>query len=168
VAASEHASIVIIGQAPGTRVHASGIPWDDASGDHLREWLGVDSATFYDPDVFAIVPMGFCYPGKRKGGDAPPRPECAPLWHARILEQLPEDRLVLLVGQYAQQHYLGRARKKTLTATVAAWQDYLPRFLPTPHPSWRSKLWMAKNPWFAEEVLPALRDQVRARVSGAV
>jgi uracil-DNA glycosylase len=154
-----NARVVLIGQAPGTRVHASGVPWDDPSGDHLREWLGVDRATFYNPDRFAILPMGFCYPGKKKGGDAPPRPECAPLWHARLLGELPKERLLVLIGQYAQAHYLGPRRKRTLTETVRAWTDYLPGAIPLPHPSWRSKLWMKKNPWFADAVLPELRQR---------
>jgi len=153
--------IAIVGQAPGTRVHASGVPWEDDSGDHLREWLGVDRAQFYDPSVFALVPMGFCYPGKAAGGDAPPRPECAPQWHEPVLRSLVGQPLLLLAGQYAQRYYLGRERKATLTATVQAFEDYLPRFLPVPHPSWRSKLWMAKNAWFAERLLPRLRALVQ-------
>ncbi|KIG19124.1 hypothetical protein DB30_04589 [Enhygromyxa salina] len=155
------ARLAIVGQAPGTRVHESGTPWDDDSGDHLRAWLGVDRELFSSVDLFAIVPMGFCYPGKRAGGDAPPRPECAPLWHARLFEQLPQLSTVLLVGQYAQAYYLGKSRKKTLTATVRAFEDYLPRYLPLPHPSWRSRIWMKKNPWFEAEVLPALRERVQ-------
>ena len=152
--------IVVVGQAPGTKVHDSGVPWDDASGDHLREWLGVDRAQFYDPALFALVPMGFCYPGKAAGGDAPPRPECAPQWHELVLRSLVGQPLLLLAGQYAQRYYLGGERKSTLTATVEAFEDYLPRCLPVPHPSWRSKLWMAKNPWFATRLLPRLRALV--------
>ena len=136
------------------------MPWDDASGDHLREWLGVDRDTFLNPDQFAIVPMGFCYPGKKKGGDAPPRPECAPLWHPRLFKSIPNVSMTLLVGQYAQAFYLGKQRKKTLTETVRAFDSYLPRWFPLPHPSWRSKIWMQKNPWFAADALPALRQRV--------
>ncbi len=154
------ARLAVIGQAPGTRVHESGVPWDDASGDHLREWLAMDKPAFLDPERVAILPMGFCYPGKRSGGDAPPRPECAPLWHIDILAELPHLSLTLLVGQYAQAHYLGKRRKRTLTETVRSWREYGPDLLPLPHPSWRSRIWMRKNPWFESEVLPALRERV--------
>ncbi len=130
--------------------------------DHLREWLAVDKATFYDPAAFALVPMGFCYPGNKAGGDLPPRPECAPLWHERLLRQVRPDGVVLLVGQYAQDYYLPRAQRRgSLTETVRAFEDYLPRFFPLPHPSWRSKLWMARNPWFGRTLLPRLRTLVR-------
>jgi len=159
---ASNARVAIIGQAPGTKVHESGVPWQDASGDHLREWLGVDSAEFLDPNRFAILPMGFCYPGKKKGGDAPPRPECAPLWHPPLIESLPNLTLTLLIGQYAQAHYLGKRRKRTLTETVRAFEEYGPRLFPLPHPSWRSKIWMKKNPWFAADALPALRARVEA------
>jgi len=160
--AGGEAPVLIIGQAPGTRVHASGIPWDDPSGERLREWLGVGSAKFYDRRYFAIVPMGFCYPGRHpRGGDLPPRPECAPLWHEALLERLDSVRLTLLVGQYAQGYYLGNERKATLTETVRAWTDYGPRFLPLPHPSWRNSGWLKRNPWFGEEIVPWLRDRVR-------
>ena len=158
------ARIAIVGQAPGRKVHDSGVPWQDASGDHLRAWLGIDPETFYDSRRVALVPMGFCYPGKRSGGDAPPRPECAPLWHERLFERLPADKLVLLVGQYAHSHYLRTARKRTLTETVKAFRDYLPEYFVLPHPSWRSRLWMDKNPWFAREVLPELKSAVAARL----
>ena len=156
------ANVVVIGQAPGQKVQSTGVPWDDPSGDHLREWLGVDKEAFYDAGRFALLPMGFCYPGKEAGagGDRPPRPECAPLWHERLLHQVRPGAVVLLVGQYAQQHYLGRRQRASLTETVRALDDYLPQFLPLPHPSWRSKLWMAKNPWFARSVLPRLRALV--------
>lgn len=154
--------LLIVGQAPGRKVHATGVPWTDASGDRLREWLGIDQATFYNAARVAIVPMGFCYPGTAKsGGDAPPRRECAPLWHARLLGCLGEIRCTLLVGQYAQRHYLRSTRKSTLTETVRAFADYGPRFFPLPHPSWRSALWMRRNPWFEEEVIPDLRAVVR-------
>lgn len=160
LAADAESRIAVIGQAPGTRVQETGVPWDDDSGAHLQTWLGVDRATFMDTSRFAILPMGFCYPGKKKGGDAPPRPECAPLWHPPILEALPKVRLTLLIGQYAQKHYLGKDRKKTLTATVQAYEQYLPTLFPLPHPSWRSRIWMKKNPWFETEVLPVLRHHV--------
>ena len=161
--ATATARLLIVGQAPGTKVHASGIPWNDPSGDRLREWLAVDRDTFYDESRIAIMPMGFCYPGRHeRGGDLPPRKECAPLWHAPVRERLPAIELTLLVGQYAQAHYLGKRREKTLTATVARWRDFLPAFLPTPHPSWRSTNWLRKNPFFEAEVLPELRERVRA------
>lgn len=160
MSAHPESKIVIIGQAPGRKVHNSGIPWDDASGDNLRRWLGVDKATFYDPKVFAILPMGFCFPGTGKSGDLPPRPECAPLWHERVLAEMHSVRKTLLIGQYAQAQYLGDRRGKTLTETVRNWRDYLPEFLPLPHPSPRNNIWMKKNPWFAEEVLPELRKNL--------
>lgn len=154
------ATILIIGQAPGTKVHESGIPWDDKSGDRLREWLAVDKDTFYDESRIAIMPMGFCYPGVQKsGGDAPPRPECAPLWHEQLRAHLPNIKLTLLIGMYAQSYYLGDRRKKTMTETVKAWTEYQPDgLLPTPHPSWRSTGWLKKNLWFEKEVLPVLRN----------
>ena len=157
--------VIIIGQAPGTKVHESGVPWDDASGDHLREWLSVTKDEFYDKKRFSILPMGFCYPGAKGGGDAPPRPECAPQWHSRLLEKAPKDALLLLVGMYAQKYYLAKGRKKTLGETVRAAREYLPRFLPLPHPSWRSRYWMKKNPWFSKGILPVLRKEVRQRSS---
>ena len=159
--ARDSARLLIIGQAPGTKVHESGIPWDDPSGDRLRDWLQVDKDTFYDEGRIAIVPMGFCYPGRAKsGGDAPPRPECAPLWHQPVLAALPNIELTMLVGTYAQAHYLGKRRQKTMTETVRSWRDYGPDILPTPHPSWRTTGWQKKNPWFEEDVLPALRERV--------
>ncbi|WP_432261001.1 uracil-DNA glycosylase family protein [Cupriavidus sp. TMH.W2] len=154
------ARILIVGQAPGTRVHETGIPWNDASGDRLRQWLGVDAATFLDASQFAIIPMGFCYPGRGKRGDNPPRPECAPLWLDRLLAELPSIALTLLVGQYAQRHFLGARRKPTLTETVRAWQDYAPDFIPLPHPSPRNQPWFKQHPWFEGEVLPMLRERV--------
>ncbi|MCA9575818.1 MAG: uracil-DNA glycosylase family protein [Polyangiales bacterium] len=163
--ASATARLLVIGQAPGTKVHESGIPWDDASGDHLREWLAMPKQTFYDERRVAIVPMGFCYPGRASQGDLPPRPECAPLWHARLRGHMPRLGLTLLVGQYAQAHYLGKRRKGTLTDTVASYREYLPELLPTPHPSWRSRMWIKKNPWFEEELLPDLRARVAALLS---
>ncbi|MFD2205040.1 uracil-DNA glycosylase family protein [Kiloniella antarctica] len=162
VRASKTAKILIIGQAPGTKVHETGIPWNDPSGNRLREWLGVDPNTFYDESRIAIMPMGFCYPGRiEKGGDAPPRPECAPLWHEKLKQQMPNIQIILLVGQYAQRYYLGKLKKKTLTETVRCWQEYLPDYFVTPHPSWRSATWLKKHPWFEEEVLPVLRMRVR-------
>lgn len=156
---SPQSKVIIIGQAPGTRVHASGIPWDDASGDHLREWLAVDRETFDDVDLFGILPMGFCYPGKGKGGDLPPPKICAQTWHARLLEQVTNPPLLLLVGMHAQAHYLP-TRKRTLTETVGAWAEYGPQIMPLPHPAWRSRQWMKRNPWFAAEVLPELRSRI--------
>lgn len=156
------ARLLIVGQAPGARVHASGIPWDDASGRRLRAWLQLADATFYDPARIAIVPMGFCYPGKAGSGDAPPRPECRATWHPRLLPLLPDIGLTLLIGHYAQAYFLGDRRKATLTDTVRAWRDYLPRHLPLPHPSPRNVAWFKANPWFEAEVLPILQARVRA------
>ncbi|MCE7996815.1 MAG: uracil-DNA glycosylase family protein [Roseivirga sp.] len=160
VSASEKSKILVIGQAPGTKVHASGIPWDDASGKNLRKWLGVSNEQFYNPDLFGIVPMGFCYPGKGKSGDLPPRPECAPKWHDSLLNHMPEVRLTLLIGQYAQGYYLGNRKKKTLTETVRNFQEYLPEFLPLVHPSPRNGIWMRKNEWFEDEIVPELQAVV--------
>lgn len=157
------APIVLIGQAPGRRVHESGVPWDDPSGDRLRDWLGVDRDRFYDPASFALVPMGFCFPGTGSGGDLPPRPECAPLWHDRILGHLAPDRLTVLLGRYAIERYLPE-RSSTLTETVRAWRDHLPTVV-VPHPSPRNTRWLRNNPWFADEVLPALRAEVAERLS---
>jgi uracil-DNA glycosylase len=154
------ARLLIVGQAPGTRVHATGVPWNDPSGDRLRQWLGVDRDTFYDECRVAIIPMGFCYPGRGRSGDLPPRPECAELWHGRLLGEIPRLRLKLLVGQYAQAHYLGQRRKKTLAATVQACREYLPELFPLPHPSPRNILWLKRNPWFEAEVVPLLRGLV--------
>ncbi len=154
---SASARLLVIGQAPGIRVHESGIPWNDASGDGLREWLQVSRATFYEPGLIGIVPMGFCYPGKGKSGDAPPRPECAPLWHTRILTQLPSVRLTLLIGNYSQACYLPDNRRQNLTETVLGFADWLPHYFPLPHPSPRNRFWMTKNPWFQEVVIPELR-----------
>lgn len=148
--------IVIIGQAPGTVVHASGIPWDDASGKQLRKWLGVSNEDFYNEQKFAIVPMGFCYPGKGKSGDLPPRPECAPLWHEQLMKSMPKIELVILIGMYAQKYYLKKEAKKTLTETVRNYQDYLPNYFVLPHPSPRNRFWLTKNPWFEQEVVGVL------------
>jgi uracil-DNA glycosylase len=155
------ARILIAGQAPGRRAHDTGVPFADASGDRLRDWLGVDAATFYDPTHFAILPMGFCYPGRGAAGDRPPRPECAPAWRARLLAQLPAVALTLVLGRFALDFHLGDRQAATLTETVRAWRDHWPTCLPLPHPSPRNNRWLAANPWFATEVVPALRARVR-------
>ncbi|MFA7603977.1 MAG: uracil-DNA glycosylase family protein [Novosphingobium sp.] len=160
VQAGAGARILIVGQAPGSRVHASGVPWDDDSGDRLRGWLGIDHATFYDPEAVALVPMGLCYPGKGQGGDLPPRRECAPLWHARLLARMPNLKLTLLVGRYAQAAYLPRAFRGSMTEAVRRHAEMPAGLFPLPHPAWRSRLWMAKHPWFEAEVLPALQARV--------
>lgn len=158
---SRTARLLIIGQAPGTKVHATGIPWNDPSGDRLRLWLGLDRAAFYDEARVAIVPMGLCYPGRlANGGDAPPRPECAPLWHPRLLPLMPDIRLTLLVGSYAQARAVG---KGTMTERVRAFREHLPAGrIPLPHPSWRTGGWEKRNPWFNEDLLPELRALVAA------
>lgn len=168
LSADASARLLIVGQAPGTKVHESGVPWNDRSGDRLRGWLQMDRETFYDPARVAIVPMGFCYPGcDARGGDLPPRPECAPTWHAAILRHLPRLELTLLVGTHAQKYYLGRARGRTMTETVRAFATHLENgYLPLPHPSWRTTHWQKKNPWFDAEVLPELRRRVAACVGG--
>jgi uracil-DNA glycosylase len=155
------ARIVIIGQSPGSKVHESGVPWRDQSGDRLRNWTGLDEATFYDPSRIALVPMGFCYPGAADGADLPPQPQCAPLWHARLLTLLSKVTLVLVVGSHAQAYYLRDTGKATMTETVRGFAAFAPKFFPLPHPSWRSTGWMRRNPWFEVEVLPALRRSVR-------
>ena len=162
---SASARICIAGQAPGTRVHASGVPFTDASGDRLREWMGVSEDEFYDTARVAIVPMGFCFPGQdSKGGDLPPRSECAVQWRTRLFEHLPQIDLFLLVGQYAQSWHLGAAKRKSLTETVMNWREYGPGAIPLPHPSWRNNAWIRKNPWFERELLPVLKREVRARL----
>ena len=159
---SRGARLLIISQAPGIKVHQTGIPWNDASGDHLRDWMNLDRSTFYDKTKIAIVPIGFCYPGAgENGGDKPPRPECAPLWHQRVFEQLPNLQLTLLVGQYSQMRYLGSNRKRSMTETVEAFTEYGPKFFPLPHPSWRSRIWMRRQPWFEQTVVPQLRRAVQ-------
>jgi len=153
--------LLIVSQAPGTRVHETGLPFNDRSGDRLRDWLGIDRETFYGNPRLGIMPVGLCYPGVDKnGGDRPPMKICAPTWHPRIRPLLPAVTLTLLVGSYAQAYYLGERRKRTMTETIAAWRDYLPEFLPLPHPSWRNTAWLDRNPWFARDVLPYLRRQV--------
>jgi uracil-DNA glycosylase len=157
VQASDNAKIAIIGQAPGSKVNATGIPWDDASGNELRRWLGVSTQQFYDVDNFALVPMGFCYPGKGTSGDLPPRPECAPLWHPSLLQRMKHIKLVILIGQYAQKYYLGERLKPNVTDTVRGFSEYLPTFLPLVHPSPRNNIWQKKNPWFEKDVVSFLQ-----------
>ncbi|WP_146906964.1 uracil-DNA glycosylase family protein [Arenimonas daejeonensis] len=159
--ASATAKLLIVGQAPGTLVHGSGVPQDDASGVRLRGWLGLDKADFYDEKTIAIVPMGFCYPGRGASGDLPPRPECRATWHPRLLPLLPDVATVLAIGQYAQAYFLGERRKKTLTDTVQAWGEYAPAVFPLPHPSPRNVGWFMHNPWFESEVVPTLRRQIQ-------
>ena len=156
------ARLLIVGQAPGRRVHETGLPWNDPSGDVLREWLALERAQFYDTSRIAIVPTGLCYPGTVDGADLPPCRQCAPEWQPRFRAALPDIRLTLLVGSYAHAYYLGRNRKASLGETVRAWREYLPGFFVLPHPSWRNLLWRRKNPWFEREVIPALRRRVKA------
>lgn len=155
--ASATARLLIVGQAPGIRAHSSGVPWDDSSGDRLRQWMGIDRTRFYDERHIAIIPMGYCYPGSGRSGDLPPRKECADLWLDRLLQHLPQIRLTLLIGQYAQRNYLASRCKRTLTETVQAWREFLPTFIPLPHPSGRNNVWLKRNKWFDAEVLPYLR-----------
>lgn len=158
LAAHPNSKIIIIGQAPGARVHESGVPWDDKSGENLRNWLGIGKEIFYDPAQVALLPMGFCYPGKGKSGDLPPRPECAPQWHESVLSYLKQAKLVLLIGQYAQGYYLGGRAKQNLTDTVKHFEEYLPEYFVLPHPSPRNNIWRAKNEWFDLKVLPHLKE----------
>jgi uracil-DNA glycosylase len=161
---SRTARLLIIGQAPGTKVHATGIPWNDPSGDRLRRWLNMDRETFYDESRIAIVPMGLCYPGRLpNGGDAPPRPECAPLWHPRLISLMPDIRLTLLIGSYALTHTLGRG---AMSDRVRAYRQHLPRYFPLPHPSWRTTAWERRNPWFEADALPVLRAAVARALEG--
>lgn len=153
--------ILIIGQAPGLKVHESGTPWNDRSGEELRRWLGVSDEQFYNPKMFGLMPMGFCYPGKGKSGDLPPRKECAPAWHSLLLKELKQVQLTILIGTYSQQHYLGELQKPSLTETVKSFQEYLPLYLPLVHPSPRNRIWQKKNPWFEKEVIPALQLTVQ-------
>ena len=168
---SATARIVICGQAPGIRVHNTGLPFNDPSGVRLRDWLGVDRETFYDPDKFAIVPMGFCFPGyDAHGSDLPPRRECRETWHDRVFHSMPQIELVLTIGQNAQAYHLGSRRRASMTETVLNWRDYFepesgPSILPLPHPSWRNSSWLKKNPWFAQDVLPLLQEKVRILTS---
>jgi uracil-DNA glycosylase len=159
--AAKSARLLIIGQAPGRRVHETGIPWNDPSGDVLRGWLAMPRDEFYDVSRIAIVPVGLCYPGTVDGSDLPPPRQCAPLWQPRFRAALPQIGLTLLVGQYAQRYWLGALNKDSLGETVCAFRDYLPEFFPLPHPSWRNKGWLKRNPWFEADVIPALRRRVR-------
>ncbi len=159
IQAHQDAKLLIIGQAPGVRVHETSIPWNDPSGDRLRTWLDVDKDTFYNPKSIAIMPMGLCYPGKGKSGDLPPRKECAPLWHEKVLAQLPNVEMTLLIGQYAQNYYL-KDKPSTLTETVKQWQKWAPTYLPLPHPSPRNTFWLKKNPWFEAEIVAYIRKHV--------
>ncbi|MEZ4904340.1 MAG: uracil-DNA glycosylase family protein [Spirosomataceae bacterium] len=160
--ASTQAKILIIGQAPGRRVQHTGIPWNDASGRELRRWLGVSEEQFYNKDLFALVPMGFCYPGTGTHGDLPPRPECQPLWHPILLDKMGHIQLTILIGQYAQKHYLGTKSKPTLTDNVKNFREFLPKYLPLVHPSPRNKRWQKRNVWFEWEVVPVVQDIVRS------
>lgn len=160
--ASASARILIVGQAPGLRVHTTGIPWDDPSGERLRAWMGVGKETFYDAARIAIIPMGYCYPGRGQGGDLPPRRECAQLWLDQLLARMPHIELTLLIGQYAQRHFLGRRRKASLTETVGAWQEYAPQYIPLPHPSPRNQPWFKRHPWFEQKLVPLVRMRVNA------
>ena len=160
------ARILVVGQAPGARVHASGIPWDDRSGARLRDWMGIDAKRFYDPARVAIVPMGLCYPGRGVSGDLPPRLECAQLWQGRLVAQLPSIELTLLVGRYAQAHHLRRAGHASVTQTMHNWRAHAPCVIPLPHPSPRNIAWFKANPWFDDELLPVLRQSVRRLIDG--
>ena len=161
VAAHHRSKIIVIGQAPGIVVHNTGIPWDDKSGKNLRSWMGIDNDDFYNSQKIALIPMGFCYPGKGKSGDLPPRKECAPLWHDQILTQIKEVKLILLIGKYAQDYYLKKEVKRTLTETVKNYQAYLPLYFVLPHPSPRNNIWQAKNEWFARLVIPELQKEIK-------
>jgi uracil-DNA glycosylase len=160
VSFSRNSKILLVGQAPGTRVHETGIPWNDPSGERLRNWLDVSNEQFYDPDKIAIVPMGFCYPGRGKSGDNPPRPECAPLWMERIRSSLPNIEMTVLIGQYALNYFLGAKKKRTLTETVKSWREYFPEFVVLPHPSPRNNIWLKKNQWFERELVPEISEIV--------
>ena len=161
LSADKNCKIVIIGQAPGLKVHNSGKPWKDVSGNNLRKWMGINEIDFYDSNKIAIIPMGFCYPGKGKSGDLPPRPECAPLWHEELLSRMSSVQLTLLIGQYAQRYYLKERAMKNLTETVKFYTNYLPEYLPLPHPSPRNRIWIKRNPWYEKDVIPVLQEKVR-------
>ena len=161
VVAHPDSKILIIGQAPGTKVHASGKAWDDKSGERLREWMDVSETDFYDEKLMAIVPMGFCYPGKGKSGDLPPRKECAPLWHNTLIAKMPKIRLTLLIGNYAQAYYLPDNQYKTLTERVKHFNEFSPKYFPLPHPSPRNNIWLRKNEWFEQEAIPFLRERIQ-------
>jgi len=166
IAAHKESKIVIIGQAPGTKVHQTGVPWDDPSGRQLRKWLGISDEVFYDATKIALIPMGFCYPGKGKSGDLPPRTECASLWHQQLWDKMPNAELIILIGIYAQKYYLKEKAQKTLTATVEKYKDYAPSYFPLPHPSPRNRFWLTKNPWFTENVVPELQQKVKTILEG--
>ncbi len=163
--ASQTAKILVAGQAPGRRVHESGIPFDDPSGDRLRQWLGVDKTVFYDPEKIAVVPMGFCYPGTGKSGDLPPRKECADTWHSTLLSHMQQVELTVVIGQYAIDWHVPNAKRQTLTETVKNWRKFWPTKLVLPHPSPRNNIWLKKNPWFEKELLPPLRQKVQDLLS---
>jgi len=168
VRAKRSARVLIIGQAPGTKVHESSIPWDDASGRRLRDWMNVDEDTFYNQGRIAIMPMGFCYPGKGNSGDLPPRPECADLWHKKLLNNLPNIKLILLIGQYAQKYYLLDSvgnQYTTVTEIVRNWKKLPPQYFPLPHPSPRNTMWLRKNGWFERNTVPQLRKRLRVALS---
>ena len=156
------ARILIVGQAPGRRVHETGIPFNDPSGERLRLWMGINKEEFYDKDKVALVPMGFCFPGTGKSGDLPPRPECADTWREKLLEQLPNIELNIVIGQYAQGWHFGSSNKQNLTETVKSWKEFWPNAIPLPHPSPRNNIWLRKNAWFEDEVIPALQKAVNA------
>lgn len=160
--ATTSSHILLVGQAPGIRVHRTGIPWNDPSGDRLRHWLNIDRDTFYDESKIAIIPMGFCYPGTGPSGDHPPRKECAKTWLTTLLQHLPNIQLTLLIGQYAQTYYLGALRKSNLTQTVQAFKSYLPKYIPLPHPSPRNNIWLHKNLWFEKYAVPIIRERFHA------
>ena len=160
--ADARSKVLIVGQAPGRKVHETGIPWNDKSGENLRRWMDVDKEIFYDSELISIVPMAFCFPGKGPSGDLPPRKECAPMWHQQLLDQMPNIELTILIGLYAQKQYLGKNAMKTLTENVNHFEDFLPEYFPLPHPSGRNNIWMAKNSWFPEVVLPELKKVVHS------
>jgi uracil-DNA glycosylase len=165
--ADSRARILIAGHAPGLRAHASGVPWDDPSGERLRSWMGLGNEAFYDARRIAIIPMGFCYPGRGPGGDMPPRRECAALWLDRLLAGMPHVELMLLVGRYSQRHFLGPRRKASLAETTAAWREYGPQYFPLPHPSPRNQPWIRQRPWFERDVIPVLRERVGALLASS-
>ena len=159
---SQQAKILIAGQAPGLKVHKTGIPFDDASGERLRQWMGINKEIFYDAQKIAILPMGFCYPGKGKSGDLPPRPECALAWRKQLLSAMGDIKLILVIGTYAQNWHMKETKQKNLTETVRNWKNYGPQLLPLPHPSPRNNIWISKNPWFAQDLLPELKNRVKS------
>lgn len=161
VTGSVNSRIVIIGQAPGLAVHNTGIPWNDKSGENLRTWMDVSREDFYDVNKFAITPMGFCYPGRGKSGDLPPRKECAPLWHKKLFDSMPNIKLIMLIGKYAQNYYLKNRTKSSLTETVKNYKEYLPEYLVLPHPSPLNNIWQKRNEWFKQEVIPDIKDIIR-------